>query len=168
MNVTIKKLAFLGVLGALAFPLALRAETTAPATCPGGGQACAEGAPACGGGMRHGGWHGRMGGGFDPKTVTTVQGKVERVQTGQGGRGHGVQLEVSSGANTVWVIVGPSFWLDDQPVKLAVGDLVDVKGARTERFGQQVIVAQEIRKGAEVLTLRDEDGVPLWARGRAR
>jgi hypothetical protein len=161
MNGTFKKLALLGVLGALAIPLALRADTAEPGTCPGGGQACA------GGPRRGGGWGMGMGArGFDPSTVTTVQGKVESVEAGQGRRGHGVHLKLSAGSETVWVVVGPSFWLDEQPVKLAAGDLVDVKGAKSVRFGQQVIVAQEIRKGAQVLTLRDEDGRPAWRRGR--
>lgn len=164
MNSITKKLAFLGVLGALAAPLALRADTPAPATCPGDGAACAQaGGPRCAcGGPRRG--RGAMG--FDPAAVATVQGKVESVETGQGGRGQGVQLKLSAGADTVWVVVGPRFYLDEQPVKLAAGDLVDVKGARSVRFGQQVIVAQEIRKGAEVLTLRDDAGVPLWRRAR--
>lgn len=159
MNGTFKKLAFLGVLGALAIPLALRADTPAPGTCPGGGQACAHG-------QRRGGGWGMGARGFDPATVTTVQGKIESVEAGQGRRGQGVQLKLAAGAETVWVVVGPSFWVDDQPVKLAAGDLVDVKGAKSVRFGQQVIVAQEIRKGAQVLTLRDEDGRPVWRRGR--
>ena len=169
MNVTKKQFALLGVLGALAFPLALRADT--PATCPGGGQACLEdGSRPCPGWGRRGRGPGpgRFARGFDPKTVTTVQGKVESVEAGQGRRGQGVQLKLSAGADTVWVVLGPSFWLDDQNVKLAAGDLVDVKGAKSVRFGQQVLVAQEVRRGAEVLTLRDEDGVPRWARGRHR
>lgn len=161
MNVTIKQLALLGVLGALAFPLALRAETPAAGACPGGGQACAQG-----GGPRRGPGRGMHG--WDPATVTTVQGKVESVEAGQGRRGQGVQLKLSAGAETVWVVLGPSSYVDAQPVKIAAGDLVDVKGAKSVRFGQQVIVAQEIRKGAEVLTLRDENGAPRWRRGRAR
>jgi hypothetical protein len=103
---------------------------------------------------------------FDPQAVTTVEGDIVNVQAGQGRRGQGVFLTLAVGSEDVQVIVGPSFYLDQQSVKLAAGEKVEVKGSRTRWGGQAVLVAQEIRKGNEVLPLRDGDGVPLWAPGR--
>lgn len=142
--------------GLVAAPLlgAAQAEQ-GPGRCPG----CAQGAGA---GPRGGG---RM---YDPKTVTMVQGQIDAIQTGGGRRMHGVHLTMTVGSDKLQVVVGPSFYLDQQPVKLAQGDTVEVKGSRTTRGGQPVIIAQEIHKGDQVLALRDADGVPLWSRGRGR
>lgn len=116
--------------------------------------------------MGRGGHHrgGRM---FDPKAVTTVQGQIEEVKTNLMPRGEGVHLTLAVGSEKLEVVVGPKFFLDDQKLKLAKGDKVEVKGSRTTWGDTPVLVAQEIRKGSEVLTLRDAEGFPLW-RGQGR
>lgn len=60
------------------------------------------------------------------------------------------------------VRLGPDFYVDAQSIKLAKGDEIEVKGARTTFYGQPVIIAQEVRRGDQVLALRDPNGVPLW------
>lgn len=130
-------------------------EQQAPGACPGCGQRTGRG-PRSGGRL------------FDPKTVTTVQGDIDAVQTREGRRARGVLLTLTVGSEKLQVVVGPSFYVDEQSVKLAQGDKVEVKGSRTTWGGQPVMIAQEIRKGDQVLSLRDSDGVPLWARARAR
>jgi hypothetical protein len=141
--------------GVVAVPLANAADT----------QQSAGACPGCGQGPGAGPRRGRM---FDVKTVTTVQGDVDSVTTDAGRRGQGVFLTLATGSEKLQVVVGPSFYLDQQPLKLAQGDKIEVKGSRTTRRGQTLIIAQEIRKGDQVLTLRDAEGIPLWSRGRAR
>jgi hypothetical protein len=142
----------------VAVPLVALAQRAGPGT--GGSCPCHQGAASVPG-MRGA----RM---FDPKAITTVQGGVVQVATGEGRRGQGVHLTLAVGSENLEVMVGPSFYLDQQGTKLAQGDRIEVKGSRTTWAGQPVLVAQEIRKGDAVLALRDADGVPLWARGRGR
>lgn len=148
--------------GIAAAPLASSAQEQDPGLDP---------CPNCGPGARGGPMHarprgeGRM---FDPSTVTTVQGAIESLQTRGGRRARGVHLTLAAGSEKLQVVVGPTFYLDQQPVKLAQGDTVEVKGSRTTWGGQPVLIAQEIRKGDQVLTLRDADGIPLWSRARPR
>jgi hypothetical protein len=105
---------------------------------------------------------------FDPTTVTTFQGEVLDVQRLAGRRGHeGIHLTVAMGSEKLAVRLGPDFYVDGQALKLAKGDKVEVKGARTTFDGQVVIIAQEVRRGDQVLALRDANGVPLW-RGQGR
>jgi hypothetical protein len=94
--------------------------------------------------------------------VTTIQGRVVEVERLARGRHEGIHLTVAMGAETIAVRLGPAFYVDAQPVQLAKGDTVEVKGARTAVQGEQVILAQEVRRGSDVLALRDADGVPLW------
>jgi hypothetical protein len=45
----------------------------------------------------------------------------------------------------------------------APGDKVEVTGSRVTYEGQPTIIAGEVKKGAQVLKLRDAAGVPVWA-----
>jgi len=40
---------------------------------------------------------------------------------------------------------------------------VQIKGSRVTIQGQRARIAAELKKGAEVLRLRDDTGFPLWA-----
>ncbi len=105
---------------------------------------------------------------FDPKTVTTIQGEIVAIDRFERGRGRaGVHLTVATGSETLPVHLGPGFYLDQQSVKLAKGDKVEVKGSKVTLGGEPTIIAQEVRRGGEVLALRDASGVPLW-RGQGR
>jgi hypothetical protein len=60
------------------------------------------------------------------------------------------------------VLVGPQWFIDEQKMKLAAGDTVEIKGVKASR-GRDIFIAAEIKKGREVMTLRDENGRPAWA-----
>lgn len=141
------------LLGALLVPLAAMAQApdgSAASACPGCGPM---------------GGRGRFAGSrmFDPKSVTTIQGRILQIDRYARGRGHeGVHLVVAMGSEKMTVHLGPDFYVDRQALKLATGDTIEVKGSRIEIGGQPAIVAQEVRRGEEVLALRDASGVPLW------
>lgn len=133
-------------------------------------------AAAHGGGERWPG--GRSGGGpgggrgaaaraFDPATVATVQGDIVEIERIERGRGAGVHLTLAAGSETLSVHLGPDFYVDAQPLTLVKGDRIEVKGSRVTMGGGPVVIAQEVRRGSDVLKLRDADGVPLWRRSRS-
>lgn len=154
-------------LGVLAFAAALLGAGAVAAEELGPPAGCDR--PGCGRmGAGGPGGPGRPGGRrFDAAAVTTVEGQIVDVQRIARGRGEGVHLTVAVGAEKLAVHLGPSFYVDAQPFHLAKGDAVQVKGAKTTIAGEQVILAQEVRRGADVLTLRDADGIPAW-RGQGR
>jgi hypothetical protein len=45
---------------------------------------------------------------------------------------------------------------------------VEVTGSRVTLEGKPAIVAAKVKKGSEVLKLRDETGRPLWGGARGR
>ena len=146
MKKQLTKLALI-VAAALAIPVAVAAQAG-----PGPG-----GCPGCG---RTGNGPGqRM---FDPKTITTVQGDVVAVQRVEGRRHTGVHLTVAVGSESVDVHLGPDFYVDAQALQIAKGDRIEVKGSRITFDGKPAVVAQEVRRGAEVLALRDASGTPAW------
>jgi hypothetical protein len=53
-------------------------------------------------------------------------------------------------------------------LKIETKDKLETKGSMTTFDGKPTIIASEIKKGSEVLKLRDEDGYPFWAGWRRR
>lgn len=157
MKANLSKLGWLVVFGALLVPLAVAAQAGAPGACPGG---CPGGGPGRGAGPgRHA---------FTQGATTQVQAEILDVERVARGAHQGVHLAVAVGAERLDVLLGPDFYVDAQPLKLAKGDRIEVKGARTTYDGRSAIVAQEVRRGDQVLTLRDANGLPAWRGQGAR
>jgi hypothetical protein len=115
-----------------------------------------------GGGWGPGSQFGRL---YDPKTVETVTGEVVKVDrvTPMRGMSAGVHLVVKTDKGDVSVHLGPQWYLENQDVKIAPGDRVEVKGSRVTLAGKPAIIAGEVQKGGDTLRLRDEAGVPVWS-----
>jgi hypothetical protein len=114
-----------------------------------------------------GGWgpgaaYGRM---YDVKTVETVSGEVMKVDriTPMHGMSAGVHLVVKTDKGDVSVHLGPQWYLENQDVKLEPKDKVEIKGSRVAVQGKPALIAAEVKKGDQVLRLRDEAGIPVWA-----
>jgi hypothetical protein len=124
------------------------------------------------GGPRGGGWgpgsrYGRM---YNPQTVENISGevvKVERVAP-MGGMGRGVHLLVKTNNETISVHLGPSWFIDNQEIRIEPKDHVEITGSRVMLDGKPAIIASEVREGDEVLRLRDANGIPIWAGWRQR
>lgn len=125
---------------------------------------------ALGQGAMHRGVGGVGIGRYDAAAEVTFSGTVDEVRqipsprSGPGGlhlmiRGDGVVQEVA---------VGPVSFVTSKHFNFAKGDSVIVTGAKVKMNGSDVVVAREIKKGDQVLMLRDARGVPLWSRAAMR
>jgi uncharacterized protein YcfJ len=104
---------------------------------------------------------------YDPKTVETVEAKVLSVEkTPSKHRGYGVHLTVQTEKETISVHLGPSWYLEKQTPHIEANDTITVTGSRVTVDGQPAIIAAQVKKGNEVLKLRDDNGVPAWSRGQ--
>jgi hypothetical protein len=119
------------------------------------------------GGWGPGGAYGRM---YDPKTVDTVTGEVVKVDriTPMRGMSGGVHLVLKTDKGDVSVHLGPQWYLENQDVKIEPKDTVEVTGSRVTVQGQPALIAAEVKKGDQVLKLRDTAGTPVWAGWRKR
>ena len=107
---------------------------------------------------------------YDPKTVETISGEVisvDRITPNKGMAG-GVHMIVKTDKETISVQLGPSFYIENQDVKLQAKDKVEVKGSKITFGGKPAIIAAEVKKGDEVLKLRDDAGFPVWSGWRRR
>ncbi len=80
----------------------------------------------------------------------------------------GIHMNVKTDKETVSVHLGPSWYLENQDLKIEPKDKVEVKGSRITFEGKPAIIADEVRKGDEVLKLRDDAGFPVWSGWRRR
>lgn len=111
--------------------------------------------------------YGRM---YDTKTVETIRGQVASVErfTPIQGMSAGVHLVVKTEKETISVHLGPDWYIERQDVKIEAKDAVEVKGSRVTIRGKPAVIAAEVRKGDQVLVLRDDNGFPAWSGWRRR
>lgn len=102
---------------------------------------------------------------YNPASVETVRGEVVAIDriTPMRGMSHGIHLQVKTEKETIPVHLGPSWYVERQDTKIEKGDTVEVRGSRVTIAGQPAIIASEVKKGDQVLRLRDENGFPAWA-----
>src|SRR4030042_2816264 len=102
---------------------------------------------------------------YNSKTIETLSGEVVSVDKFTPGRGmsYGVHFTLKTDKETIPVHLGPSWYVDQQEVKLAPGDKVEVTGSRVTYQGKPAIIAAQVKKDGETLQLRDANGVPAWA-----
>ena len=121
-----------------------------------------------GAGQGAGNPYGRM---YNPQTVETLTGDVVSVESipGRGGGGaYGVHFTLKTDKETIPVHLGPSWYINKQNIKIEAKDKVEVTGSRVTFEGKPAIIAAEVKKGDQVLKLRDQAGIPLWAGWRRR
>lgn len=119
-----------------------------------------------------GGWgpksqHGRM---YDVATVETLKGEVVSVEkiSAKKGWGYGVHLTLKTDKETIPVHLGPGWYIEHQDETIKPQDSVEITGSRILYEGKPAIIAAEVKKGEEILKLRDDKGFPFWAGWRRR
>lgn len=117
---------------------------------------------------------------YNTATETTLSGTVEDVQQitpqqrAQGIAGTpmcglcprgwtGTHLSLKTGNGSIIVHVGPAPYLESKKFSVAKGDELAITGSKVQYQGNDFLIAKEIKKGDQALTLRDANGFPLWA-----
>ncbi len=103
---------------------------------------------------------------FDSKTIKTISGQVIKVdQVPEPGLDMEMRLIVFIDKKEVLpVYLGPSFYIvgSEQAKRFKIGDQVTVTGSQATRGGEPFMIATTVKRGNEVLRLRDKDGNPEW------
>jgi hypothetical protein len=103
--------------------------------------------------------------------IVTVAGEILSVEraasTNRAGAGVHLRIKLDDGAALV-AMLGPSWYLDNQELRLQAKDKIEITGLRVVWQGEPAIIAAQVNKGGDVLVLRDEDGFPRWAGWRRR
>ncbi len=120
-----------------------------------------------GGGWGAGSPYARM---YNPKTIETIAGEVVSVEkiAMEMNMSEGVHIVLKAATETISVHLGPDWYIENQDVKIESKDKVEIKGSRITFEGKPAIIAEEVKKGDEVLMLRDASGVAVWSGWRRR
>jgi hypothetical protein len=120
-----------------------------------------------GGGWGAGTPYGRM---YNSQTVETISGEVLSVDkiTPVRGMFYGVHAVIKTDKETISVHLGPGWYIENQEIRIMPKEKIEVKGSRITFEGKPAIIAAEIKKGDEVLVLRDSNGFPVWSGWRRR
>lgn len=89
-------------------------------------------------------------------------GRVERHDKEANSTEKTVHFLLKTAKRSIWVEVAPEWFWDHQPDTLKADDNVVVHGYYKKWDQQEQIVAAEVDRGDEVLTLLDPDGTPVW------
>ena len=102
---------------------------------------------------------------YNPATVETISGTVESVNKmiPMKRMRSGIHLTLKTEKENVDVHLGPEWFIERLDTKIQKGDTIEVKGSRVTIAGKPAIIAAEIKKGDNVLVLRDNNGIPAWA-----
>jgi hypothetical protein len=101
-------------------------------------------------------------------TEETIQGSIKEIQQIPGQRPGMVGLRFVVAASTgdaVTVLVGPAYYLAQAGYSPKVGDKISVEGFMIQSDIDTLMVARTITAGSVTVTLRDEQGMPLWSGG---
>jgi len=103
---------------------------------------------------------------FDSKTMKTLSGRVIKVdQVPERGFGTEMRLTLFTDKKEVLPVhLGPAFYIagSEQAKPFKIGDQVTVTGSQVTRGGEPFMLATTVKRGNEVLRLRDKDGTPEW------
>jgi len=103
--------------------------------------------------------------GFNPSTMTTVQGKIDSTGSFRpmSHAASGLRLKVTTNdGRTVTVHCGPKDYITQQGFSFKKGDTVTVTGSQVQMGKNEVIMATTIQSNGKTLNLRDSQGNPLW------
>ena len=100
---------------------------------------------------------------YDPATETKLKGVVAefKLLPPSGGK-PAAYLVIKSGPDTVQVFLCPKSFLDDMGASFKADDKIEVTGSKVKQGDADLILAREVVKGDDTLTLRFKDGKPAW------
>lgn len=101
---------------------------------------------------------------YNPATVVTVSGiVVAKTPPAAKGLPQLIYLTLKTEAGKVSVFLGPEFYIEKLPLQIQNLDQIEVTGSAITWEDKPVILAATIKKGDQVLKIRDPDGVPAWS-----
>ena len=100
---------------------------------------------------------------YNSATEMTLKGTVEAVTTRTHMQGmSSTWLTVKTEKETMEVRVGPTWFVAQNKMIFAKGDQVEVTGSRVKLQTREWLIAREVKKDGQTLTLRDKEGFPAW------
>ncbi|NER78818.1 MAG: hypothetical protein F6K42_04420 [Leptolyngbya sp. SIO1D8] len=101
----------------------------------------------------------------NPALTETINGSVMDVYQTASKRGQETGLHLllkTTDEEILDVHLGPEWYFDQQDFRLEPGDALEIQGKRFIKDETPAMIAFEVKKGAQILNLRNEDSLPQW------
>ena len=101
---------------------------------------------------------------YSRAALETVSGEVIEVYEATSRQSYraGLHLLVKAHEETIDVHLGSISYIEGQNFHFEPGDAIEIKGDLLTDSQIPTMIAIEVKKGNETITLRDEDGFPMW------
>jgi sporulation protein YlmC with PRC-barrel domain len=102
---------------------------------------------------------------YDVSKLTTSEGTVQSLGTFhiEANSAPGLLIELKTEKGDVMVVhAGPSAFAQSKSFTLATGDKISVSGTQIEFDSKTILMAGEVKRGNDTLTLRDSSGKVQW------
>jgi hypothetical protein len=101
---------------------------------------------------------------YNPGTVVTVSGIVlSKSHPAAKGLPQLIYLTLKTKTDKIAIFLGPDLYVNKLPVQIHDLDEVQVTGSKIIWESKPVIIAAEIKRGDQILKLREPNGVPVWS-----
>ena len=97
--------------------------------------------------------------------VISIEGEIASVEktASTNSANAGVHLRLKTNTGVLRVLLGPSWYLENQEMRLHVKDTIEITGLQVMWQAQPALIAARVKKGDDILVLRDDNGFPRWA-----
>lgn len=101
---------------------------------------------------------------YSQEALETISGEVIEVYRATSRQGYksGLHLLIKANEETIDLHLGPISYIEGQNFNFEPGDALEIKGDRLKDSQMPAMTAIKVKKDNDTLTLRDEDGFPMW------
>jgi DNA/RNA endonuclease YhcR with UshA esterase domain len=96
---------------------------------------------------------------YDMKSEVKLKGVIDEVKTAADKTIH---VTLKSDKGSLDVFVAPESFLKEMEITFAKGDSVEVLGSQLTVDGNALLLAREVTRNGDVMTMRDDHGKPVW------
>jgi hypothetical protein len=96
---------------------------------------------------------------YDKSSEVKIKGVIDEVKTTADNTVH-VTLKNDKGLLDVFV--APENFLKEMEITFAKGDAIEVLGSQLTVDGNAVLLAREVTRNGDIMTMRDDHGKPVW------
>jgi DNA/RNA endonuclease YhcR with UshA esterase domain len=96
---------------------------------------------------------------YDKSSEVKIKGVIDEVRTAADNTVH---LTLKNDKGSLDVLVAPENFLKEMEITFAKGDAIEVLGSQLTVDGNALLLAREVTRNGDVMTMRDDHGKPVW------
>jgi len=96
---------------------------------------------------------------YDKSSEVKVKGVIDEVTTGAD---KSVHVTLKNDKGSLDVMVAPEKFLKEMEISFTKGDTIEVLGSQLTVDGNPILLAREVTRNGDVMTMRDDKGKPVW------